>query len=98
MRIVNGRKFLRMVLLIIGMIIVIFFSFSNKSYSKGELKEKTIYIANGDTLWSIASEERENNDYYKERDIREIIHEIKRINNLDNNDLFVGQKLIINVL
>lgn len=99
MKIVDKRKFIRMLVVMFGVIATIFFMFGNKSYSKGEIKEKVIYISNGDTLWSIASDEKENNAYYESKDIRDIIHEIKEINNIDNNNtLVIGQKLIINSL
>lgn len=98
MRIVNVKKFLRMILLIIGIVIAICFCFSNKAYSRGETSEKTIYVANGDTLWSIAANEQEKNSYYLDKDIRDIIYEIKKLNNLENNNLSIGQKLIIKVM
>ena len=99
MKIVNKTKFIRMIILMIGIIIFISFAFSNDTLSKGEVKEKTIYISSGDTLWSIASDEKENNAYYERKDIRDIIYEIKKINNLEcNNTLVVGQKLVVNSL
>ena len=99
MRIVDKRKFFRMVLFVIGILFFIIFTFSNKSFSKGEIKEKEIYVSNGDTLWSIASEEKNNNLYYENKDIRDIIYEIKQMNNIENNStLVVGQKITINSL
>lgn len=99
MRIVNKKKFIRMITLIIGIIVFTSICFSNISFSKGEVKTKTIYVSSGDTLWTIASEEQENNLYYEDKDIRDIIYEIKKINNLENkSNLIVGQKLIINHL
>ena len=99
MRIVNKKKFIRMVILIIGIITISLIGFSNISFSKGEIKTKTIYVSSGDTLWTIATEEQENNLYYKDKDIRDIIYEIKKLNNLDNNsNLIVGQKLVIKYL
>lgn len=96
MRIVNKKKFIKMVILILGIIIALSFYFSNISFSKGEIKTKTIYVSSGDTLWTIASCEQENNSYYEDKDIRDIIHEIKKLNNIDNNEtLSVGQKLTI---
>jgi len=96
MKIVNRKKFIRMVTLLVGSIVVIFFYFSNVSFSKGEIKTKTLYISSGDTLWSIAEHEQESNPYYQEKDIRSIIYEIKKLNHLSNNsNLTVGQKLIL---
>lgn len=97
MKIVNRKKFIRMITIILGILLVMFFYFSNSSFSKEEVKTKTIYVSNGDTLWTIAEEEQETNPYYQEKDIRTIIHEIKKLNYLPNNsNLTVGQKLILN--
>ena len=72
---------------------------TNTAYSTAEIEKKDIYISSGDTLWSIASYESENNIYYKGKDIRDIIYEIKELNNLDNNaDLQIGQKIVVNCL
>lgn len=99
MRIVNKKKFVRMITLIIGLISVLFICFSNISFSKGEVKTKTIYVSSGDTLWTIAQYEQENNTYYDNKDIRDIIYEIKKLNNIDNNsNLITGQKLLIKCL
>ena len=69
------------------------------SFSKGDIKTKTVNVTKGDTLWSIAREEQENNAYYENKDIRDIIYEIKKLNKLDNNsNLKIGQKLIIKSL
>lgn len=99
MKIVNMKKFIKMILVLIGIIISTILLFSNKSYSKGEIKEKIVYVSSGDTLWNIASQEQENNDYYSEKDIREIVYEIRKLNNLSNTStLSVGQKLKIKSL
>lgn len=96
MRIVNKKKFIRMVILVIGFIMLLFICFSNISFSKGEVKIKTIYVSSGDTLWTIAKEEKENNSYYEDKDIRDIIYQIKKLNNIQNNsNLIEGQKIII---
>lgn len=96
MRIVNKKKFIRMVILVIGVIMLLFMCFSNISFSKGEVKTKTIYVSSGDTLWTIAKEEQENNSYYENKDIRDIIYQIKKLNNIQNDSkLIEGQKIII---
>lgn len=96
MKIVNMKKFLRMTLIVFVIIIGISLYFNNVSFSKGDIKTKTVNVTKGDTLWSIAREEQENNTYYENKDIRDIIYEIKKLNKLDNNsNLKIGQKLII---
>lgn len=49
-----------------------------------------ITIDYGDNLWEIAE------DYSPEKtDIRKFIYEIKKINNIDENDIIPGKKLLI---
>ncbi|MBO4292806.1 MAG: LysM peptidoglycan-binding domain-containing protein [Clostridia bacterium] len=67
----------------------------NKSYSKVEISYKTEYVSCGDTLWSIAKRESKNNKYYQDKDVREIIYDLKKINNLSNSDLSEGQEIKI---
>lgn len=99
MKIVNMKKFLRMTLIVFVIIVGISLYFSNVSFSKGDIITKTVNVTKGDTLWSIAREEQENNAYYENKDIRDIIYEIKKLNKLDNNsNLKIGQKLIIKSL
>lgn len=96
MKIVNKKKFVKMNCLIIGIIIILFICFSNISFSKGEVKIKTIYVSSGDTLWGIAREEQKNNIYYEGQDIRDIIQQIRKMNNLKNTEnLMEGQKLLV---
>lgn len=99
MKIVNMKKFVRMVLILIGLIVITTIIFSSKSYSKGEIKEKTIFASSGDTLWDIASQEQKTNNYYSDKDIRDIVYDIRKLNNLNNSDtLKIGQKLVIKSL
>jgi len=99
MKIVNKRKFRRMVVLIFSIITFVILISTNKSYSKGEIKEKVLYISDGDTLWNIALNEKESNAYYEQKDVRDIVYEIKKMNNIDNSStLMVGQRLVINTL
>lgn len=94
MKIVNVKKFVRTISILVILILIIIL-FSNKTYSKVDTKYKEESIILGDTLWSISQEESKNNKYFENKDIREIVSEIKRINKLDNLDLKEGQKLVI---
>ena len=94
MKIVNVKKFIRTMSILVILILIIIL-FSNKTYSKVDTKYKEESIILGDTLWSISQEESKNNKYFENKDIREIVSEIKRINKLDNLDLIEGQKLLI---
>ncbi len=98
LKITNKRKFKRTVLFItFGMLLILFFTLNN-AYSNGEVKYKQEYIYSGDTLWTIAEDEAKNNKYYENKDIRNIISEIKQINNIQSGELKVGQKIEIPTL
>lgn len=94
MRIVNKTKFIRsnVILAILISSIVIF---ATKAYSNVETKYKEEYVCAGDTLWSIAQEELENNKYFEGNDIRYVVNELKNVNNLASANLKEGDKLKI---
>ena len=91
----DRKKFLRGIALIIGITIVLIFIMTSKAFSHQEVTYKTVSVTYGDTLWDIAENEKKTNSYYKGCDIREIIHDIKQINNLENTYLSVNQILEI---
>ena len=82
-------------LIIVGIILSINLLLPDKSYSYKEIEYKTVTVLNGDTLWSIAKEEQEDNPYYTGKDVRDIIYDIVKINNLKTSYLKVNQKLEI---
>lgn len=92
--IVNKRKFIRSLIILGGLIFLILLGMTN-TYSKTEISYKENYILDGDTLWSIAEEQANTNEYYKNKDIREVIYEIKKINNIKSENLRIGQKIVI---
>ena len=94
MKIVNKKKFVRnisILVIVVGLLVV----FSNSTYSKGEITYKENYIYSGDTLWSISKNEIENNKYFENKDIRDVVSELKEINNLSESNLKVGEKIKI---
>lgn len=94
LKIVNKNKFKRAICFILLVIIMILF-ITLSSYSNTKTKYKIDFVSKGDTLWSIAEKEINNNDYYKGKDIRKVIYEIKELNNLSNNNLVEGTSLKI---
>lgn len=94
MRIKNKKKFIRGILIIIA-ILSLFICKSTFSYSKPNYKK--IYVSSNETLWEIAKNETINNDYYKNKDIREVVNRIKTINNLNTSNLYEGQELLIEI-
>ena len=93
-RIVNKRKFMRSLIIIVALVATSFIGF-NCTYSKTEISYREDYIFKGDTLWSIAEKEVATNEYYKNKDIRDVIYEIKELNNLQDGNLKIGQKILI---
>jgi len=98
MKIVNIKKFISNILLILGIIVLGSFCISNVSCSHGETEYKTIYVSSGDTLWSIAKTEVSDNEYYSGKDIRNVVDEISYINNLCQSNLKIGTELKIPTL
>lgn len=49
----------------------------------------TVYVAPGDSLWSIAS------DVAGDRDVRDVIAQIEQLNALTSSEIQVGQELIV---
>lgn len=94
MKIKNKKKF------IISNLIMFSILFIGIYVSKATLSNTTIYytetyIEEGDTLWQIAKNEQQNNEYYKNKEIREIVSNLKTVNKLKNSNLTVGQKIVI---
>lgn len=82
---------------IIFFVILIIAILAKNSYSNDDISYKTEYVVAGDTLWAIAEQEVNNNEYYKNDDIRTVVYDIKYINNLKNSELKQGMKLKIPV-
>ena len=89
--IVNKKRFFIFILL---SIILLLSGFSSvKSHFSGNTKEfVAVYVSSGDTLWNIASK---NN--YENKDIRKLVYEIKKFNNLNSNTIYAGDKILIPV-
>lgn len=94
MRIINFKKFIRNISIIFGIIIVLSLFIVKSSLSHVNITYKSIYVESGDTLWSIASD-LQSEDYYKNKDVRYIIQDLKSINNLKSSNLSINQELKI---
>ncbi|MCI9016088.1 MAG: LysM peptidoglycan-binding domain-containing protein [Clostridia bacterium] len=98
MKIVNLSKFVRSIILLLGICILFCLFINNTSFSYGDIQYKYIYVSNGDTLWKIAKEEKDNNKYYSNKDIRDIVDNIKYLNKLENSNLKMHQELKIPII
>ena len=82
-------------LVLVVMVIVMSFMFNTPSLSSTQINYVEYTVSNNDTLWSIATLIKENNVNYNRTDIREIIYEIKKLNNKDTSAIIENEKLII---
>ncbi len=94
-KIVNLRRFVISNVVLFVVIFTCVIAVLNNTYSYTEPKYKTVYAEEGDTLWNIANIEKGQNEYFKNTDVRDIIKNIKKVNNLEASNLNVGQKLLI---
>lgn len=77
-------------ILFILVIIIIFKALVTYQLAKTEFQTYDYTVTSGDTLWNIAADICEdNNDLY----IKNVISDIKSINNLENPIIYVGQTI-----
>ena len=89
-RIVNRKKFIRSIAILIFLLVALFNISVAKSNKEAEIIDYT--IAPGQTLWSIAKEYTPNT-----KDIRETIYEIKQINNMQTSNVYENQTIKIKI-
>lgn len=94
MKIVNFKKFIRSVFILFITILTISLFINKNTLSHTEIQYKTIYVSTGDTLWNIA-QNLQNTEYYQNKDIRAIVHDLMEKNNLSSSSLYIDQELKI---
>jgi LysM repeat protein len=82
----NKSRFIVFISLLILLFCTILFTAN--VYSAKEKSSKLVVVKQGDTLWDIAN--RNINEY---QDIRQYIYEIKKLNRLDNCEIYPGNEL-----
>ncbi len=87
MRIKNMKRFITFLTILFIGISFLTNMFLNKVFSHEQEKYQSIMVSQGDTLWSIASGLKGN--------VNENIYNIKKLNNLDSSNIFIGQELVI---
>lgn len=65
---------------------------SQKCIAKKQIEVKEITVNEYDTLWNIANDICDENENLS---IQNVIIEIKKINNLNNSNIYIGQQLFI---
>lgn len=94
MKIINKKRFIISNLILFSIVFMMLYV-SKEALSTNIVNYTETYIEEGDTLWQIAANQQQNNKYYKNKEIREIVNNLKKVNNLKNSNLSVGQKIII---
>lgn len=62
----------------------------NDASGDSKAQYETVIVSEGDTLWTIAER------YWdKSSDLRQLIYEISKINNIESGQIFVGQEISI---
>ena len=95
LKIKNKAKFITSTTILFTIIIFIFLAISNITFSHAKPQYKEVTTIYGDTLWSIACNEKKHNQYYQNKDIRYIVYDIQVCNNLKTSNLQTGQTLVI---
>ena len=98
MKIKNKKKFIKSILIIISITVLLILLISKATYSHKEVEYKKIYVSEGDTLWNIAKSNQVNNEYYKDKDVRYILNDLMKINNLKTSNININQELLIPVI
>ncbi|NLX64462.1 MAG: LysM peptidoglycan-binding domain-containing protein [Clostridiaceae bacterium] len=88
-RLKNKRRFAAFIIFIV-MVTVFTGMIANAGTTSNVKQEyKTVKVKNGDTLWEIASAHKNN------KDIREYIYDMKKLNNLQSDIIHAGQILLL---
>ncbi len=90
----NSKKgFLKFKNIIIILVMILIISiFLNKNFCKEKTNFQTYTVKESQTLWNIANNICKENEHLN---IRSVIFDIKKVNNLDDNLIYVGQVLQI---
>lgn len=83
-------------LIILGLFFIGMSLCLSNNEGKTEVKTKEIIVESKDTLWNISANVCKKSEQ-EDLNIQNIILEIKRINALDNSDIFEGQTLKVPV-
>lgn len=82
----NKFKFIRGITIIVFLLITLLNTSIAKTIEEAEILSYT--VCKGDTLWTIAKEYKAN-----DKDIRQYINELKKLNNMTNSNICEGQTL-----
>ena len=84
----NKFKFIRSVTIIVFLLITLLSTSIAKTNEEAEILPHI--VCKGDTLWTIAKEYKAD-----DKEIRQYIYELKKLNNMTNSNIYEGQTLKI---
>lgn len=87
MKIKNMPRFIFSLTILFAVVSFVTSMFVTKVFSREPDQYENVIVCKGETLWSIASNLNGN--------INENVYTIKKINNLSNSSIYVGQELLI---
>lgn len=90
--ITNKRRFTAFLTAVLILTCCGFSSVKNHVSGSSAAELISVFVTPGDTLWNIAAQNNPGN-----KDIRTLVHEIKKYNNLNSNTIHAGDELIIPV-
>ncbi|MCX7773185.1 MAG: LysM peptidoglycan-binding domain-containing protein [Clostridia bacterium] len=85
----NKKRFAALLMLLTLVIMFSGLVVNAGAAAQGEPPHKTILVEAGDTLWDIASRYAENSDP------RAYIFELKQLNGIATDNIFIGQQLML---
>lgn len=77
MKIVNKKRFIISNLILFGIAFILIYM-SKATFSTNIVSYTETYVEEGDTLWQIAGSQQKSNKYYKNKEIREIVNNLKK--------------------
>ena len=95
LKIKNRKKFITSTSILLTILFILLSLLYNKTYSNTYTQYQEKIICKGDTLWTIAENEKNNNKYFDGKDIRYIVYEIQNLNNLKDNYLQIGDTVLV---
>jgi len=84
----DKKRFLIVIFILMSIIISTMFIVTKRPEGKGDEVFEIHTIKPGDTLWDIAI-----NITGGDKDIRKVVYEIKKINNLTSSNVYIGQTI-----
>lgn len=99
----NQLKRRKETMFVVGAVILLFLNYLllihitlSPRHPNCEYTYKNYTVSSGERLWDIAEEELESNTYYEGEDIRQIVYEIQKDNNISSK-IYEGQTIKIRI-